>query len=132
MNIPRLDLISFFDTMYGTAKHGRMYQIEYFITSGRSGYDVELILRQYGIRVWGRQRTDITRSLLVKQSQAAWAEYVLCRAGVPVAGELIDPRNARYAENHPDVSMPKPWKEKGVGPISFVDHLVDLLAKLAR
>lgn len=116
--------------MYGTARYGKMYKIRYFITSAFNGYDVEKILRRYGIRVWGRERDDVTRSLLVKQSQAEWAEYVLCRAGVPLAGELLNPKNADYADMHADSPMPAPWSQNGIGAISVVDHLVDWMAKI--
>lgn len=130
MNLPCFNLISLVDAAYGTARYGRMHRIRYFITSAFNGYDVEKILRRYGVRVWGRERDDVTRSLLVKQNQAEWAEYVLCRAGVPLAGELLNPRNADYADMHADSPMPAPWSQNGIGAISAVDHLVDWMAKI--
>jgi hypothetical protein len=67
---------------------------------------------------------------LVKKSQAQWAEYVLCRAGIPIAGPLIDERNASYPARHPEDDMPTPWTENGVSASSFIDHLGDWLSKI--
>lgn len=126
-----IDFITPLDTLFGVARHGRMHRFTFMTTSDYPGtYKVEKLLRRYGIRVWGRTMTKGSRSFLVKRSQAVWAEYVLCRAGVPLLSPLLDPRNALYSDQHPDASMPVPWTEKGVPAISFVDHLGEWLAKL--
>ncbi len=90
-----------------------------------------MLLRQYGIRVWGREVGNADEiAFLVKQKQAVWAEYVLCRAGVPLTGTLLDPRNEQYRYHHAPNSMPTPWSAKGIGPHSLVDHVVDWLYRL--
>jgi hypothetical protein len=87
-----------------------------------------MLLRQYGIRIWGREISDEEElAFLVKTKQAVWAEYILCRAGVPLTSKLLDPRNEQYRLRHPPGAMPKPWTERGIGPYSFVDHVVDWL-----
>jgi hypothetical protein len=125
-----LDIISPIDTFFGIARHGKMHRFTFDVNAGFTGYKVEKLLRRYGVRVWGRQVSGSERSFLVKRSQAVWAEYILCRAGVPLLSPLLDPRNALYPDQHPDASMPVPWTEKGVPAISFVDHLGEWLAKL--
>jgi hypothetical protein len=124
-----LDIISPLDTLFGAARNGKMHRFTFESSASFTGYKVEKLLRRYGIRVWGRKVSGTQRSFLVKRSQAVWAEYVLCRAGVPLLGALIEPRNAQYPEHHPKESMPDPWTEKGVPAISFVDHLGEWLAK---
>jgi hypothetical protein len=109
-----------------------MHRFHYYRTSAYNGYRVEKLLRRYGIRVWGRRIEGDTQSFIVKEKQAVWAEYVLCRAGVPLACELLDPRNAEYPEQHPVDSMPIPWNEKGIPAITFIDHLGEWMAQLIR
>ena len=127
-----LDIISPIDTLFGAARHGKMHRFTFDVSSGFTGYKVDKILRRYGGRVWGRKVSGSERSFLVKRSQAVWAEYVLCRAGVPLLNPLLDPRNAQYPDRHPDNSMPEAWSEDGIGPISLVDHIGEWMAKLFR
>lgn len=130
MNFLNFDIISPIDTMVGMARHGNMHRFVFEASTGFTGYQVEKTLRRYGVRVWGRKSRGTQRSFLVKQDQAVWAEYVLCRAGVPLCGVLLDPRNAQYPGQHPESTMPVPWTEKGIPAISFVDHLGEWLARL--
>lgn len=132
MNLPNVDILSPVDAGLARLRHGKMHRFSFFATSGFNGYKVEKLLRQYGIRVWGRQLNGEMRSFLVKRNQAVWAEYILCRAGVPLAGELLDPRNADYPDQHPTSSMPVPWTERGIPAISLIDHLGEWLAQLVR
>ncbi|MFO7634329.1 MAG: hypothetical protein R6W76_17400, partial [Caldilinea sp.] len=89
-----LDIISPIDSLFGAARHGKMHRFAFESSSDFTGYKVEKLLRRYGVRVWGRKVSGTQRSFLVKRSQAVWAEYVLCRAGVPLLKPLLDPRNA--------------------------------------
>lgn len=74
--------------------------------------------------------TATPRPFVVKRKQAVWAEYLLCRAGVPLACDLLDPRNAEYPEQHPVDSMPVPWTEKGIAAVTLIDHFGEWLAKV--
>ena len=125
-----IDIISPIDTIIGVARHGKMHRFTFDVSSGFTGYKVEKLLRRYGVRVWGRKVSGSERSFLVKNSQAVWAEYVLCRAGIPLLDPLLDPRNAQYAVAHEGEPMPPPWTEKGIGPITFIDHFGEWMAKL--
>lgn len=129
MNLLNFDIVSFLDALVGQTKHGKMVRLSFYVTSSFNGYKVERLLRQYGIHIWGREIDGAKRSFLVKQSQATWAEYVLCRAGVPLAYEPHDPRNAEYPNRHPEGSMPEPWTENGAPPASLLGHFADILAK---
>jgi len=63
-----------------------------------SGHDAEMELRRFHIPIWGRNFDEANLYFYVKAEQAAWAEYVLHRAGVEVTSAPIDPRNTVWAE----------------------------------
>lgn len=131
MKISNLDLINPVDGAWGKATHGPMYRFTFRADGNYSGYEVEKMLRRYGIRVWGREMNDPEeRAFLVKRRQALWAEYLLCRAGVPLTCALLDPRNEHYRQRHAPRSMPVPWTKHGIGPSSFVDYVLDFLDKI--
>lgn len=125
-----VDLIDPIDAFIGKLIHGPMHRFVIHRAGDFSGAEVEMLLRRYGIRIWGREANDKELALLVKQSQAVWAEYILCRAGVPLTNQLLDPRNAGYRERHDPGTMPVPWDERGVGPHSLVDHVVDWMVRV--
>lgn len=127
------DWINPLDGLMGRLVHGSMHRFTFCGTSDFSGYEVEQLMHQYGIRIWGRETNSPEElAFLVKHTQAVWAEYILCRAGVPLTCSLLDPRNAQYIERHERGSMPEPWIEEGIGPIGFVDYAVDWIARLLR
>lgn len=133
MNLPLIDVLSPIDELVARAQYGNMHRFTFVATAAFTGHKVERLLRHYGVRVWGRKIVDGSlRSFVVKQRQAVWAEYVMCRAGVPLVGELLDPRNAQYPDKHPPASMPPPWTSKGIGAISLIDHLGELLARFVE
>jgi hypothetical protein len=131
MNLGDLDLINPIDGVWGRAAHGQMHCFTFRADGEYSGYEIEKMLRRYGIRIWGRKMEgDQERAFLVKQTQAVWAEYLLCRAGVPLTCALLDPRNEHYCRRHEPQSMPIPWTKHGIGPSSFVDYILDLIDKI--
>lgn len=125
------DLIDPLDGWIGRWLHGPMHCFTFLRASDFTGAEVEKLLRRYGIRIWGRE-LDHPQELafLVKRKQAIWAEYILCRAGVPLTCQLLDPRNAQYQQRHGPNTMPTPWDARGIGPHSVVDHVVDWLDRL--
>ncbi|MCB0105537.1 MAG: hypothetical protein KDE53_06505 [Caldilineaceae bacterium] len=125
------DLIDAIDGWSGRWLHGPMHRFSFLRAGDFSGADVEKLLRQYGIRIWGRELDHPEElAFLVKKRQAHWAEYLLCRAGVPLTCTLLDPRHAQIRNQHLANSMPTPWTERGIGPHSLVDHVVDWLDRL--
>ena len=126
MDLSFLDWINPLDGLIGRSRHGRMHRFTFDAQCQFSGRDVEMMLRRYGVHIWGREAGPGTqRGFLVKRGQAVWAEYVMCRAGVPLTSPLLDPRNAQYAVNHAQDGMPVPWTDEGVRPRSFIDRLVE-------
>jgi hypothetical protein len=108
-----------------------MHRFTFATGAGVTGHDVEKLLRTYGVRIWGREMSNPEeRAFLVKGSQAVWAEYLMCRAGVPLTGALLDPRNATYAVEHIQDDMPEPWDRGGIRPTSLVDKAIDWLARI--
>lgn len=125
------DLINWLDGVTGQLIHGQLHRFTFSTATGFTGVDVERLLRQYGIRIWGRAiSTEEELAFFVKVKQAIWAEYLLCRAGVPLTSQLLDPRNAHYRQSHALGSMPTPWSERGIGLHSFVDRTVDWIDRL--
>jgi hypothetical protein len=126
-----LDLLNLLDGWLGRLLDGPMHRFTFSTVTGKTGGEVEMLLRQYGVRIWGREAAaEDELAFLVKYRQAKWAEYVLCRAGVPLTCQLLDPRNEHYRQRHPAGSMPSPWDERGIRPHTFVDHTVDWLNRL--
>ena len=124
-----IDVINPIDAIWAKAQHGPMHRFSFSPTTTISGLSVERLLRQYGVRMWGRDtRHNDEFAFLVKKSQAEWAEYLLLRAGVVLKTPLINPDNLTSYPQHD--SMPTPWSDEGLKPQSFVDHLIDWLDRL--
>ena len=62
--------------------------------AGWSGREIQKLLSDHGIKVWGLMIVSNTIMFNVRQAQARWAEYLLLRAGVPFEGGL--PHSTRY------------------------------------
>lgn len=125
------EVVNPLDALWGRTRHGPMHRFTFATGAGVTGHQVEKLLRTYGIRIWGREMSSPDeRAFLVKRSQAVWAEYLMCRAGIPLTGPLLDQRNAGYAVEHIQDDMPEPWDRRGIRPASLVDRAVDWLAHL--
>ena len=55
MRFPNVDIISPIDAMIARARYGKMHRFTFVPAGGFNAYRVEKILRQFGIRVWGRK-----------------------------------------------------------------------------
>ena len=80
--------------------------------SGLSGWEIERMLADYGVSIWGRWFDSDNLYFNVKLEQANWAEYLLKRRGVAVMTSPYNPLNDLYPQRHPQGSMPTPWSEK--------------------
>ena len=83
------------------------------LPEGYHGYDwtlneVEQLLGNYEIPVYGRTHDATNMYFRVKNRQAEWAEYILLCAGVPLAGALVNPQNEGWAGRHS--TPPSMWK----------------------
>lgn len=123
-----LDFINPLEGLFARLRHGRMFRLSYERDCGYSGAQVEKMLRRYHIPVFGREvdRSDEI-AVLVKWKQARFAEYILCRAGIPLTYSLIEPSNAVTYNGR----MPKPWG-KPKGAHSVIARIVDVLCWLVE
>ncbi len=79
---------------------------------GLSGWEIERMLAQYGVSIWGRWFDSDTLYFNVKIEQANWAEYLLKRRGVAVMSTPYNPLNDLVPQRHPSGGMPTPWSER--------------------
>ena len=87
--------------------------------------DVQALLRQYGIKLWGVGYFNNELYFRVKKRQAHWAQYVLLRAGVPLLHGMLDGSRAipglsqqprpSARENHDVVGWLLDWVGRLIG-----------------
>ncbi len=126
-----MDIIDGLDWLVGRIFHGEMHKF-YFDSVGFSGMQVEAILRQYHIRIWGRDMTNPKMlGFTVKKSQAVFAEYILCRVGIPVLSKLIVPSHYDLMMRSMATggSLPPAWG-KADRPHTFVDFVTTGMDKV--
>ena len=117
------DLINPLDGLFARMTKGPMHRIVIAGDTQKNGIDIEMILRRYGVRIWGREpspRGDL--ALLVKSKQAGWAEYLLNRAGVPILSPLSEDGESLIARH--GGTMPAPGSRYGTRKQSLVDGVV--------
>lgn len=80
------------------------------------GWDVECILKRYGVPVIGRRYAANSPTVAVKVpgSQAKFAEYLLCRAGLALSTPLLNPRHANTKVGPMPPAWGKPARTRGV------------------
>jgi len=77
------------------------------------GIDVErLLVKGYHVTIFDRWFTKAELLFRVMLRQADWAEYLMCRAGVPLVGEVVNPGNLGAWERYGG-RMPPRWDERG-------------------
>lgn len=117
------------DLAFGTAKHGKLHR---FTVMNTPGIVFESILRRYRIHAYGRSIAvhdgNQLRSFHVNARQARFAEYLLLRAGIPLVGGLVDPRNAAAADLE---DMPAQWQQ-GRAMATPIEALGDAMAAIFR
>jgi hypothetical protein len=114
------DVLGTLDGLWGRHNNGPMHRFTFTATSAGMGMRVEKLLKTRGVRIWGRAiHPNDGRSFLVKETQAEWAEYILCSGGIPLTCRLLNPENAKAATR---TAPPKPWG-KGVGPKTIMDYI---------
>ncbi len=82
------------------------------------GWDVECVFKKYGVPVIGRRyaANSPTVGVQVPGSQAKFAEYLLCRAGVGMAlvTPLLNPQHAKTKVGAMPPAWGRPSKTRGV------------------
>lgn len=93
-------------------QHGGTLEIQVERTGPMSGADCERLLKKYRIPIAGRLVSAKHFHFQIRRQQAKWTEYILLRAGAPVA-RLIEPRNGQWAAGHD--GPPPAWGETPPG-----------------
>lgn len=85
------DVLKGIDDMLAVMHHGRGYKIEWTKCATWRGIDVDRHLNARGIRTYHRDYGEgkNTLGVHVPAAQAAWADYVLRRAGVPLVSPAL-------------------------------------------
>lgn len=79
--------------------------------SAWSGWEIVRLLSRHGVNAWDLGVTSHEFFFRVKLRQVKWAEYLLLRAGVPVVGMLVEPRNSDWVAGYPPGSEPPNWSQ---------------------
>lgn len=106
MNLGMLDPMKIVDDLICALRFGAGVRFRWTAGGAWYGARVEMLLRRYGIRVYGRQyasKDDPHLSVTVRRQQAQWAAYVLRQAGVPVVSPAWATQPARHGR------MPRAW-----------------------
>ena len=95
----------------------RSWRFEIPRDCGRSGQQIEDMLKSFGIPIWGRNFNRTSLFFRVKRKQANWAEYLLWRHSIPVASKPFNPANAKQ------FSPPAQKRQKPDEMMAFVEQM---------
>lgn len=116
------DLINWLDGAIACLVYGT-HEFRFDYRSTWTGYEVESLLRQAGIYVYGRMYEENRPSeeeygFKVAMNQAVWAEYLFFRAHVPITSPTLYPPNEKAKLGEASLP-PGMWgrKAKGIGKI---------------
>lgn len=89
------DPLKWIDDALAIMHYGMGHKIEWYKVSDWNGCDVETLLNRYGVKVYWRDygHGKNTKGLHVPKAQAKWADYLLRRAGAPLAGPALSKAN---------------------------------------
>ena len=115
--------LNYFDRLEGLLRGvlyhdlGYQFAVLYPDRGGKhSRKEVEMLLRHYGIAVYGRTHDSKHMYFRVKKRQARWAEYILLHAGVALTSPPFDQRNLAYLASHEPGWMPTAWADHDKPP----------------
>jgi hypothetical protein len=94
---------------------------------GWSGQQIESMLRQYGVKVWGRGFTHDTLTFQVSVKQANWAEYLLHQHAIPVFSRPLNPKNRDYAKRDYFNTSDPQHRKRSSWLESLISALCDIL-----
>lgn len=118
------DPINALDGLLAGLTQGPLHEFSFDRRGDWAGIDAEALLRQYHIPVWERGASENEVTFKVKAKQAEWAEYILCRAGVPLTCQLLNSKHRALLSQ--ESSTPKAWS-RGMGASSIIGHIVDAI-----
>jgi hypothetical protein len=91
--------------------------------SGWASEDIENLLSRYGIRTWGGLFNFGHYRFRVKLEQAAWAEYILARHGIPMHDRSMGAPQVAAKKKGPDRQESRPARTRDA--LSFIDDIYD-------
>lgn len=97
---------------------------------GWTGWEIEKMLNRYGVKVFGRGINSRELRFKVKLRQANWAEYLLLRAGIPIASPPFNPHNWEYARRWNPGTRPPHRRASRKAASGVVDKLIDYIISL--
>ena len=105
--------------------------------SGWSGREIERLLRQSGVGTWGLMIVGDTLMVSVRAPQAAWAQSLLLKKGVPIEGPMVDSsppkrRARRGSAPAPHAQAKNGGRTQTGDPINrSIDRLADFIDSIA-
>ena len=109
------DVLGLLQEIIQTATANSAWRFQISRHEGLSGWEVEQLLKKYGIIIWGRGFDVDSIYFNVKAEQANWAEYLLKRRGLTIFTAPYNPLNDLYPARHPQGSMPISWNQRKRG-----------------
>ena len=79
---------------------------------GWNGGKIVDFLAHYKVRTWNHGVTTQFIHFTVKRRQANWAEYLMLRMGIPVAGRLFNPAHAQMARRRVPGKATPAWADR--------------------
>jgi hypothetical protein len=90
-------------------QNGGMRELRVARQGSLSGADCDRILGKYHVPTHGKRVTSDHFIFVVPKQQAAWAEYILLRAGAALDGKPIEQRNAQWTAGKS--GLPPAWAD---------------------
>lgn len=94
--------------------------------AGWSGREIEQLLKRHGVQVWGQMVVNGMIMFTVRQAQAQWTQYLLQRAGIPIAYGLLD-ATTLTSPPQPEKPHPSPLADRIDVWLAKLDGLFDKL-----
>lgn len=120
-------IIEDIEGIYARRRHGSLHEftVSRWTTSGA---DTEYVLRNYGIPLYLRNVIDERAYFSVPESQATWAEFIMCGRGVAVLTPLRKPYHRFVYEKaiRGEPTIPEAWGP-GIKAKSFSGRFVDVI-----
>jgi hypothetical protein len=95
--LAKLDWFERVDEIFRAMKGEKSHRFAIDRWCGWAGQEIEDMLAENGIRIWGRAFDDDHLFFRVRVQQARWAEYLMARENLPMKSKPVDERNLTHA-----------------------------------
>jgi hypothetical protein len=96
------------------------------LDSGWNAADIAHLLKRHGIRTWGYGFANGELFFRVRKSQAAWAQYVLLRKGVPLEHRLFSEKKTSRPQPIAGLTLGQRLRQKEA-PASLTGYLESIV-----